>query len=674
VPKFGPEHIRNVVILGHSHDGKTTLAEAMLFATGAVGRMGSADAGTATMDFEPEETRRKISVNLGIAHVEHDGHKVNLLDAPGFFDFAGQVASGLRAAEGALVVVSASPQLAVGTEIAWQQCNQVSKPRLVVVNKMDKENADFFGAVTAMRNHLIPKPVPLHIPIGAEANFRGVVDLLRQKAVTSSGDGKAVEGDIPAELAAQVAEYRAQLVEAAAESDDSLLEKYLDEGGLSDEDMERGLRTGILAGTVAPVICCSATKLLGVRTLLGVICDLLPAAQGDPAGSARAFVFNTAADPFVGRVSYFKVISGCMKSDTTVPNVSRGGDERAAQLFFPRGKEHINTPEVCAGDIGAVAKLTHTLTGDTLGAKDGGPEPELALPQPTYTLAIFPKSRGDEEKISTGLARLAEEDPTLRVQRNEVTHQHLISGLGDVHLDVILEKLKRKYGVDASTEIPRVAYRETISGSARAEGRHVKQSGGHGQYGICVIEVEPAERGQDFVWEDKIFGGSIPQNFRPSVQKGIVDTMAKGVVAGYPMVDVKVRLVDGKYHTVDSSDMAFQLAGSHAIRKAALEAGPILLEPIVEAQIRVPERSLGDIMGDLNTKRGRIAGTEPDDGWQTVKAMVPEAEMLRFALDLRSLTQGRGSFTMRFDHYEEMPQHLAKSLIDAWQKEHPTKD
>jgi elongation factor G len=674
VPKFGPEHIRNVVILGHSHDGKTTLAEAMLFASGAVGRMGSTDAGTATMDFEPEETKRNISINLAIGQVEHNDHKINLLDAPGFFDFAGQVASGLRAAEGALVVVSASPQLAVGTEIAWQQCNQVSKPRLVVVNKMDKENADYFGAVSAMRNQLNPKPVPLHIPIGAEANFRGVVDLLRQKAVTSSGDGKAVEGEIPAELADRAAEYRAQLVEAAAESDDALLEKYLDEGGLSDEDMEKGLRAGILAGTVAPVLCCSATKLLGVRTLLGVICDLLPAAQGDPAGPPRGFVFNTAADPFVGRVSYFKAVSGCLKSEAPVANISRGGDERLAQLFFPRGKEHVNTPEVCAGDIGAVAKLTHTLTGDTLGAKNGGPEPELALPQPTYTLAIFPKTRGDEEKISTGLSRLAEEDPTLRVQRNEVTHQHLISGLGDVHLDVILEKLKRKYGVDASTETPRVAYRETISGPARAEGRHVKQSGGHGQYGICVIEVEPAGRGEDFVWEDKIFGGSIPQNFRPSVQKGIVDTMAKGVVAGYPMVDVRVRLVDGKYHTVDSSDMAFQLAGSLAIRKAALEAGPVLLEPIVEAQIRVPERSLGDIMGDLNTKRGKIAGTEPDDGWQTVKAMVPEAEMLRFALDLRSLTQGRGSFTMHFDHYEEMPQHLAKSLIDAWQKEHATKD
>jgi elongation factor G len=674
VPKYGPDRIRNVTILGHSHDGKTTLAEAMLFTSGAVGRMGSVDAGTATMDFEPEETKRRISINLGIAHVEHDGYKVNLLDAPGFFDFAGQVTSGLRAAEGALVVVGASPQLAVGTEIAWQQCNQVSKPRLVVVNKMDKENADFFGALAAMRDQLNPKPVPLHIPIGAEAEFRGVVDLLRQRALTSSGEAKAVEGEVPADLAAHVEQYRAQLIEAAAESDDALLEKYLDDGTLSDDELERGLRAGILAGTVAPVVCCSATKLLGVRTLLGAICDLLPPAEGDPGGAARVFVFNTAADPFVGRISYLKAVAGCLKSDTTVPNISRGGDERIAQLFFPRGKEHINTTEVCAGDIAAVAKLTHTLTGDTLGAKDGGPLPGLELPQPTYTLAISPKARGDEEKISTGLARLAEEDPTVRVERNEVTHQMLISGIGDVHLDVILEKLKRKYGVEASVETPRVAYRETISGTARAEGRHVKQSGGHGQYGICVIDVEPAPRGEGFIWEDKIFGGSIPQNFRPSVQKGIVDTMGKGVVAGYPMVDVRVRLVDGKYHTVDSSDMAFQLAGSLAIRKASLEAGPILLEPIVEAQIRVPERSLGDIMGDLNAKRGKIAGTEPADGWQTVKAMVPEAEMLKFALDLRSMTQGRGSFTMRFDHYEEMPQHLARPLIEAWQKEHPTKD
>jgi elongation factor G len=357
-----------------------------------------------------------------------------------------------------------------------------------------------------------------------------------------------------------------------------------------------------------------------------------------------------------------------------VANVSRGGDERLGQLFFPRGKEQVKTQEVCAGDIGAVAKLQSTLTGDTLGAKDGGPLAAVELPPPVYTLAIFPKSRGDEEKISTGLARLAEEDPTLHVERNEVTHQLLISGMGDVHLDVILEKLKRKYGVEASTETPRVAYRETISGSARAEGRHVKQSGGHGQYGVCTIEVAPTARGEGFVWEDRIFGGAIPQNFRPSVEKGIRDTMSKGVVAGYPMVDVKVALVDGKYHTVDSSDMAFQIAGSLAIRKAALDAGPVLLEPIQDVEIRIPERFLGDVMSDLNTKRGKISGTEPGNGWQIVRAQVPEAEMLRFALDLRSITQGRGFFTMKFDHYEEMPAHLAKTLIEQYQKEHAGKE
>jgi len=363
------------------------------------------------------------------------------------------------------------------------------------------------------------------------------------------------------------------------------------------------------------------------------------------------------------------VVGGCLRSDTHVTNL-RSGDERLGTLFFPRGKEHDSTPEVCAGDIGAVAKLAHTLTGDTLGDRGVQALPPLDLPHPVYSLAVFPKARGDEEKIGSGLARLAEEDPTLHFDRSETTHQLVISGLGDVHLDVTLEKLKRKYGVEAVTEPPRVAYRETISGRARAEGRHVKQSGGHGQYGICVIEVEPAARGEGFVWEDRIFGGAIPQNFRPSVQKGILDAMAKGVVAGYPMVDVKVALVDGKYHTVDSSDMAFQIAGSLAIRQAALEAGPVLLEPIMDVEIRVPERHLGDIMSDINTKRGRISGTEPSDGWQIVRAQVPEAEMQRFALDLRSITQGRGTFTMKLSHYDEMPAHLARQLIEKHQKEH----
>ena len=665
---YTPDKIRNVVLLGHSHDGKTTLAEAMLFTSGAIQRLGSPDQQTATMDFEPEEQRRKISINLGTGFVEHGGFKINILDAPGFFDFAGQVRSGLRAAEGAVVVVGPTAQLAVGTEVAWEQCNHTSKPRLVVVNKLDKENSDFYGAVGAMREHLSPRPFPLHLPIGAEQDFCGIVDLLHLKAFVTSPDGKGSEEPIPDDMKKLVDEYRGQLIEAAAESDDSLLEKYLDAGTLNDEEIQRGLREGILAGKVTPVVCCSATKLLGVRTLMSTIAELLPPAEGEPEKPTKAFVFSTGGDQF-GRVSYFKVVSGTVKADQHLTNLSRGGDERLAQIFFPRGKEHVATSDVRAGDIGGVTKLARTLTGDTIGVKDGGLLPALELPGPAYSVAITPKARGDEEKISSGLARLAEEDPTLHVERVEETKQLIIAGLGDVHLDVILEKLKRKYGVEATTAVPRVAYRETVSGHSRAEGRHVKQSGGHGQYGICVIEVAPTKRGEGFVWEDKIFGGAIPQNFRASVQKGIVDNMAKGVVAGYPMVDVKVTLVDGKYHQVDSNDMAFQIAGSVAIRKAALDAGPVLLEPIVEAEIRVPEKNLGDIMSDVNGRRGKILGTEPDDGYQKVRAVVPEHEMLRFALDLRSITQGRGSFQKKFSHYEEMPAHLAKTVIDEFQKQ-----
>ena len=669
---MAPEHawdkIRNVVLLGHSHDGKTTLAEAMLFASGAVARMGSPDTATATMDFEPEEQKRKISINLGVGFVEHNGYKINVLDAPGFFDFAGQVGSGLRAAEAAIVVVGPTSQLAVGTEVAWEQCNHARKPRIVVVSKLDKEHSDFYGAVAAMRETLSPRPFPLHLPIGSEADFRGIVDLLHLKAFVTAPDGKGSEVPIPDDMKQRVDEYRGQLIEAAAESDDSLLEKYLDAGTLSEEEIQRGLRQGILDARVAPVVCCSSTKLLGIRTLMSTIAELMPPPEAEPDKPVKAFVFSTGGDQF-GRVSYFKVVAGSVKADAHLPNLSRGGEERLAQIFFPRGKEHVPATEIVAGDIGAVTKLTHTLTGDTLGMKDGGPLPALELPGPAYSLAITPKARGDEEKISSGLARLSEEDPTLHVERHEETHQLVISGLGDVHLDVTLEKLKRKYGVEATTATPRVPYRETVHGQARAEGRHVKQSGGHGQYGICVIEVAPTSRGEGFVWEDKIFGGSIPQNFRPSVQKGIVDTMSKGVVAGYPMVDVKVTLLDGKYHTVDSNDMAFQIAGSLAIRKGALDAGPVLLEPIVEADIRVPERNLGDIMSDINGRRGKILGTEPHDGYQSVKAMVPESEMLRFALDLRSITQGRGTFSMKFDHYEEMPAHLAKGIIEEFQKQ-----
>jgi len=667
--EYASDKIRNVVLLGHSHDGKTMLAEAMLFASGTIQRMGAPDQATATMDFEPEEHKRKISINLGVGFAEHNGFKINILDAPGFFDFAGQVLSGLRVAEGAVVVVGAGSQLAVGTEVAWEQCNRTNKPRIVVVNKLDKENSDFYGAVAAMREHLSPRPFPLQLPIGSEQDFRGIVDLLHLKAFVTTPDGKGGEVPVPDDMQKLVEQYRGQLIEAAAESDDSLLEKYLDAGTLSEEEIQRGLREGILAGKVAPVVCCSATKLLGVRTLMSTIAELMPPPEVEPDKPAKAFVFSTGGDQF-GRISYFKVVSGTVKADAHLPNLTRGGEERLAQIFFPRGKEHIATTEVRAGDIGAATKLAHTLTGDTLGIKDGGPLPPLDLPGPAYTLAITPKARGDEEKISSGLARLSEEDPTPHVERLEETKQLVIAGQGDVHLDVTLDKLKRKYGVEATTEVPRVAYRETVSGHSRVEGRHVKQSGGHGQYGICVIEVAPTKRGEGFVWEDKIFGGAIPQNFRVSVQKGIVDNMAKGVVAGYPMVDVRVTLVDGKFHQVDSNDMAFQIAGSMAIRKGALDAGPVLLEPVVEADIRVPEKNLGAIMSDINGRRGKILGTEPDDGYEKVRATVPAHEMLRFALDLRSITQGRGTFQQKFSHYDEMPAHLAKAIIEEFQKQH----
>src|SRR2546430_74859 len=545
---YPPEKIRNVVLLGHSHDGKTTLAEAMLFASGGIQRMGSTDLNTTTMDTEPEEQRRKISINLGVAFVEHNGFKINILDAPGFLDFAGQAMSGLRAAEGAVVVVGPNDHLAVGTEVAWEQCNARSKPRVVVVNKLDKEHADFYGAVKAMRDNLSPRPFPLHLPIGSEQEFRGVVDLLHLKAFVTTEDGKGGEVPIPDDMQKLVEEYRGQLIEAAAESDDALLEKYLDAGTLNEDEIQRGLREGILAGKVAPVLCCSATKLLGVRTLMSTLCELLPPAEGEPSQPTQAFVFSTGGDQF-GRVSYFKVVAGTVKADQHLTNINRSADERLAQIFFPRGKEHVAATEVQAGDIGAATKLTHTLTGDTLGAKDSGPLAPIDLP---------------------GLA----------------------------------------------------------------------------------------------------YSGAITQNFRASVQKGIVDNMAKGVVAGYPMVDVKVTLVDGKYHQVDSNDMAFQIAGSLAIRRASLDAGPVLLEPVVEAEIRVPEKNLGDIMSDINGRRGKIMGTEPDDGYQKVRATVPESEMMRFALDLRSITQGRGTFSKKFSHYDEMPAHLAKGIIEDFQKQH----
>ena len=663
--------MRNVALVGHSHEGKTSLAEAMLVAAGALARAGSTEAGTAVMDFEPEEHRRKVSVNLALADLEFNGIRLNLIDTPGVADFEGQVVSALAAAESALVVVSPSDRVAVGTEIAWQRLNSQRLPRLVVINKMDRENADFYGALDALRGTLTPRPVALNLPIGSQSDFRGVIDLLHMKATLSTPDGMGAEAPIPDDLKKLAGERREQLVEAAAEGDDALLGKYLELGTLSDDEVERGLREGVRAGSVCPVLCCSAAARLGVRTLLRTMVELLPAPSGDPTGTPAALIFNTTADSFVGRISYLKVLSGRIRADQRLFNSTRSFEERLGQLFTLRGKEHQPVEELVAGDIGGVGKLAHSLTGDVLGRAQG---PSIEFPEPSFSLAILPRSRGDDDRISAGLTHLLEEDPSLRVVRDEVTHEVVASGLGDVHLDVLLEKLKRKYGVEATTRPPQVAHLETISRTARAEGRHVKQSGGHGQYGVCTIEIAPTARGEGFVWEDKVFGGAIPQNFRPSVQKGVIEAMASGVVAGHPMVDVRVTLLDGKYHPVDSSDMAFQLAGSIALRKAVLEAEPLVLEPVLEVQIRVPERCLGDVMSDLSTRRGRISGTQGSAGWQHVQAQVPAAEMQRYALDLRSMTQGRGVFSTAFSHHEPMPPARAQALIQAHLSERQGRD
>ncbi|HUZ89762.1 MAG TPA: elongation factor G [Candidatus Acidoferrales bacterium] len=672
MPTLGPDRIRNVVLLGHSHEGKTSLCEAMLVTAGTIVRAGSTSSGTSTLDFEPEEHRHQISINLALADLEFGQTKVNLIDTPGFVDFAGQVASGVAVADSALIVVSPSATLAVGTEAAWARVQSNRMPRLIVINKMDRDNADFYGALDSMRAQMSPKPVALNLPIGSEATFRGVVDLLHMRA-TVLGDGKAVEGPIPDDMQELAATRREQLVEAAAEGDDQILARYLEDGTLSDEDVERGLSEGVRDGTVCPVVCCSATAMIGVRTLIRTICELLPAPPCDAQAAASAFVFNTTADPFVGRISYIKVLGGRLLSEQHLPNRTRGGEERLGQIFTLRGKNHLNCDELVAGDIGAVAKLAHTLTGDVLGSEPTR-MPDLRFPNPSYSLAIFPRTRGDEDRISIGLARLAEEDPSLGVNRDEVTHQLVISGLGDVHLAVILEKLKRKYSVEAETQVPKVGYLETISRTARAEGRHVKQSGGHGQYGVCTIEIAPLSRGEGLIWEDKVFGGSIPQSFRPSVHKGVVDAMTQGVISGHPMVDVRVTLLDGKYHPVDSSDMAFQLAGSIAFRKAVAEAEPVLLEPVMDVVLNIPERSLGEVMSDLNTKRARILGSEGAAGWQSVRVQMPESEIHELALGLRSLTQGRGDFSTAFSHYELVPTNLTRMVIEARQGETSGRD
>ncbi len=684
--RVDPQKIRNVALLGHSHDGKTMLAEAMLFAGGSIERLGKPESGNTTLDFEPEEIKRKISIGTAVAHLTWRDHKINLLDTPGFQDFVGEVIGALHAAEGALLVVGASSGTVVGTELAWQQLRARRLPTLVVINKMDKENADFWKALDSMRE-FSPRPVAIQAPIGVEAGFKGVVDLLTRKAYEFDTQGRPKEVPVPAELQGELEQRRSALVEAAAETDDALLERYLEGGELSDTEVTAALAKGVSTGAIVPAVCTAAAKSIGVGTLLDAIVALLPSAattqvavnpktenreelHSDPSGPLAALVFKTTADPFVGRISYVKVISGTLAPSQAIVNASRDTPERLGTLGYPKGKSLESATEVTAGDIAGISKLQNTSTGDTLAGREHPVRiPPIDYPDRTYSAAVTAKNKADEEKVNAALVKLVDEDPTLTLVHEPITKETVLHGVGEVHLDVVLEKLKRKYGVEAALQVPRVPYQETITGSARAEKKYKKQSGGAGLYGHCVIEIAPVPRGTGFVWEDRIFGGSIPHNFRPSVEKGVKETMEQGVLTGNPLVDIKVSLLDGSTHPVDGKDIAFKLAGAMAMRQAVMDARPVLLEPIMDVEVLVPERNMGDVVSDLNGKRGKIAGMEPSgDRMARVKAQVPLSSMYRFPIDLRSITQGRGRYQMKFSHYEEVPAHAAQPIISAYQK------
>ena len=657
----------NLAIMGHSHDGKTTLAEALLFAAGAIPRMGSTDQGSAVLDFEPEEQRRHISVQLAMATLTWAGRRVTLLDTPGFQDYEGEVLEALAVADAALVTVGASSgsQLAVGTESAWSHLAERRLPRIVVMTKLDKEHSDFRGTLAGLQR-LSPRPVAVQLPIGEEHDFRGAVDLITGRALVFDERGGQRDEDPPGELLGAIQELRQQLVEAVCETDDQLLERYLEGEEPAPEELRSALRQATSSATIAPLLVAAPARALGAGAILDHLASCLaPEGPLDADGPPVLRVFKTMADPF-GRVTYYKVVSGTLLPDAHLVNAGSGQEERLARPLRPKGKALEPQERLLAGELGAATKLLHTNTGDTLGPRGTAPLPAIEFPAPSYTMAIRPKSKGDEEKIQAGLAHVLEEDRTLRLEREPSTKETLLHGLGDVHLEVTLEKLRRKYQVDAVLATPKVPYRETIRGTARQQHRYKKQSGGAGLYGDCTLELEPLPRGSGFVFEDKIFGGAIPQQFRPSVEKGVQQSLAEGVLAGYPLVDLKVKLVDGSTHPVDGKDIAFQLAGAMALREGAEKAGLYLLEPVMEVEVIVPEETMGDVIGHLNSRRGRIGGMLPaGEGLERVSAQVPLAEMYHFPIELRAMTQGRGRYQMQFHHYEEVPPQVAQPIIEA---------
>ena len=677
---YRAEQIRNVALISHVGAGKTSLVDAALYDSGAVTRQGRVDDGASISDYDPDELKRHMSLNVKVLPVEWKDHKINFIDTPGYADFAGEVKAGLRVADAALVVVTAEKGVEVGTELTWQYADERKLPRMVFVNKLDRENTSFDQALESLRRQFGIRVVPLQLPIGEQSAFRGVVDLVSQKAYTFEGGNKVQEIPVPAEIKDRISTYREQLIESAVESDDAMMEKFLEGEELSDEEILSVVKLGTRTGQLIPVLCGSGSKNIGVQALLDAIDDYLPSPVDVLPEDAKAFgnnlsifVFKTAAAQ-VGTISTFRVYSGTLKSDTHVFNVRTKADERMAQLVTSRGKTQEPASEIPAGDIGAVAKLSNTHAGDTLASsKDVTTALEpINFPDPCFTVAVFPRSQADLDKMSNALARIVEEDRTLRVTRDPETAEALMSGMGESHIQIVVESIKRKYGVDLEIREPRVSYRETIRKKARANGRHKRQSGGHGQFGDVWLEIEPLPRDgeETFVFEDKIVGGVVPGQYIPGVEKGVRDSLKRGFISGNPMLYVKVALVDGKYHPVDSSAQSFEIAASLGMQEAVPLASPTILEPIMTVTITVPENNMGDVMSDINTKRGRVLGMTPvGTGLQQITANVPQAEMLHYATDLRSITQGRGSFTTEFYQYEEVPANIQQEIITRHKKE-----
>jgi elongation factor G len=676
--------IRNVAFVGHGGVGKTSLVEATLFACGATTRLGRVDDGTTTTDFDPDEIKRKISLNTAAAFCDHKGYRLNLIDTPGYGDFVADARAGLRVADAAVVVVDAVAGVQVQTEKVWKFANEYNLPRVVVINRLDRERADFARTLESIQKRLKGRLVPLQLPIGSESGFSGIVDLITMRALVWT-DGKAKDAEIPADLTESAKSHREKLTEAAAETDDDLLAKYLEEGSIGEAEMLEALRKAIMSGGLVPVLCAAATRGIGVAPLLDLIVKELPspADQGevegvdartkaaarrapDPKAPLCALVFKTISDPHVGKLSVFRVYSGTLRSDSQVFNATRDSRERIGHLGWLSGKTQKPVEALGPGEIGVVAKLKDTLTGDTLG-EEAHPVvlPGISFPEPAISFAIQPKSRGDEDKISTALHRMAEEDPTLHHHYDPETKQLLVSGMGQLHVEVVVERMKRKYNVDVSLLPPRIPYKETVKGRSEVQGKYKKQTGGRGQYGDTWLRIEPLARGGGFEFVDDIFGGAIPRNFIPSVEKGVRDCMKRGILAGYPVVDLKVTLYDGSYHDVDSSDMAFQIAASMGLQKGFMEARPCLLEPVMNVEVTAPAEGAGDVIGDLNGRRGRIVGMEPDGDVVAVRAQVPMSEMLTYESTLRSMTGGRGGYSMEFSHYEEVPGQLAEKVVAA---------